>query len=100
MSNKKRKRSEYQFELSTRQLEAFLEIALKQDRPLEEVILGALDRFIETENKHAKPTKTGGGNAEQAFEQFSRKEPSINSRTQVRFAGHWSDRKIRRAPVF
>jgi hypothetical protein len=57
MPNNKRKRSEYQFELSRRQLEAFLEIALKEDRPLEEVILGALDRFIETEKQSCQSVK-------------------------------------------
>jgi hypothetical protein len=51
MPSNKRKRSEYQFELSKRQLEAFLEIALKEDRPLEEVILGALDKYIESEKQ-------------------------------------------------
>jgi hypothetical protein len=51
MPSKQRKRSEYQFELSKRQLEAFLEIALKEDRPLEEVILGALDKYIESEKQ-------------------------------------------------
>ena len=51
MPNKKRKRSDYQFELSSGQLEAFLEIALKEDRPLEEVILGALDKYIESEKQ-------------------------------------------------
>ena len=57
MPNKQRKRSEYQFELSKRQLEAFLEIALKEDRPLEDVILGALDRFIETEKQSCQVPK-------------------------------------------
>jgi hypothetical protein len=55
MPNKKRKRSDYQFELSSGQLEAFLEIALKEDRPIEDVILGALDRFIETEKQSCQP---------------------------------------------
>ena len=57
MPNKKRKRSEYQFELSSEQLEAFLEIAAKEDRPLEDVILGALDRFIETEKQSCQVPK-------------------------------------------
>ena len=56
MSNTQRKRSEYEFQLSTHQLEALLEIAAKEDRPLEEVILGALDEYIKRE-KEACRTK-------------------------------------------
>ena len=51
MSNNLRQRSEYQFELSARQLEAFLEIAAKQDRSFEELIDEALDRYIKKEVK-------------------------------------------------
>jgi hypothetical protein len=54
MSNIQRKRSEYEFQLSNRQLEAFLEIAAKEDRPLEEVILGALDKYIEYEKESCR----------------------------------------------
>jgi hypothetical protein len=46
MSNTQRERSEYEFQLSNRQLEVFLDIAAKEDRPLEDVILRALDEYI------------------------------------------------------
>ena len=49
MSNELRKRSEFEYILSDRQLEAFLEIAARQDRPIEEVILGVLDEYIARE---------------------------------------------------
>ena len=51
MSNSIRKRSEHIYELSAGQLKAFLEIAVKQDRPLEEVVLGALDEYIKREKE-------------------------------------------------
>ena len=57
MSNKQRKHSEYEFQLSDSQLEAFLEIAAKEDRPLEEVILGALDKYIQTEKQSCQQPK-------------------------------------------
>jgi hypothetical protein len=57
MPNNQRERSEYQFQLSDRQLAAFLEIAAKEDRPLEEVILGALDKYIETEKQTCQQSK-------------------------------------------
>jgi hypothetical protein len=41
-----RKRSEFEYMLSDRQIEAFLGIAAKQDRSIEEVILEALDEYI------------------------------------------------------
>jgi hypothetical protein len=56
MSNTQRERSEYEFQLSDHQLEALLDIAAKQDRPLEEVILRALDQYIIRE-KEACRTK-------------------------------------------
>jgi hypothetical protein len=49
VSNQLRKRSEFEYILSDQQLEAFLKIAAKQDRPIEEVILGALDEYIARE---------------------------------------------------
>ena len=58
MANLKRKRSEHIFELSGEQMEALLEIALKQDRPLEEIVLGAIDQYIKAEKK----TYAGTGN--------------------------------------
>ena len=57
MPGNQRKRSEYQFELSRQQLEAFLKIALKEDRPLEDVILGALDKYIKKEKESCQPAK-------------------------------------------
>jgi hypothetical protein len=51
MTNLKRKRSAYVFELSAHQLEELLKIALKQDRPFEDVVLGAIDQYIEHEKK-------------------------------------------------
>jgi hypothetical protein len=58
MTNNQRERSEYQFQLSDRQLAAFLEIAAKEDMPLEDVILGALDKYIETEKQSCRPPKS------------------------------------------
>jgi hypothetical protein len=49
VSNELRKRSEFEYVLSDEQFEVFLEIAAKQDRPIEEVILGALDEYIARE---------------------------------------------------
>jgi len=51
MPNLIRKRSEYIYELSSGQLEAFLEIAVKQDRPVEEVVLEALDEYLKREKE-------------------------------------------------
>ena len=51
MTNPKRKRSDRIFELSSEQLEALLKIAFKQDRPFEDVVLGAIDQYIEREKK-------------------------------------------------
>jgi predicted transcriptional regulator len=51
MANLKRKRSDHVFELSSEQLEALLKIALKRDRPLEEIVLGAIDQYIKAEEK-------------------------------------------------
>ena len=51
MTNPKRKRSDHIFELSGEQLEALLKIALRQDRPFEEIVLGAIDQYIEAEKK-------------------------------------------------
>jgi hypothetical protein len=47
MPNQVRKRSEFEIMLSDHQLEAFLKIAAKEDRPIEEVVLEALDKYIE-----------------------------------------------------
>jgi len=59
MSNNLRERSDYyEFQLSDSQLAAFLEIAAKEDRPLEEVILGALDKYIETEKQSCQSPKS------------------------------------------
>jgi hypothetical protein len=59
MSNNQRERSDYyEFQLSDSQLAAFLEIATKEDRPLEEVILGALDKYIETEKQSCQSPKS------------------------------------------
>ena len=51
MTNLNRKRSDHIFELSSEQVEALLKIALKQDRPFEEIVLGAIDQYIEAEKK-------------------------------------------------
>jgi hypothetical protein len=51
MTNLNRKRSDHIFELSGEQLEALLKIALKQDRPFEDVVLGAIDQYIAAEKK-------------------------------------------------
>ena len=51
MTNLKRKSSDYVFKLSIQQLEALTEIALKQDRLFEDVVLGAIDQYIEHEKK-------------------------------------------------
>ncbi|MFI5421047.1 MAG: hypothetical protein ACHQ1H_08785 [Nitrososphaerales archaeon] len=46
-----RKRSDHIFELSGEQMEELLKIALKQDRPFEEIVLGAIDQYIKAEKK-------------------------------------------------
>ena len=51
MNNLKRKRSDHIFELSGEQLEALLKIALKEDRPFEEIVLEAIDQYIKREKK-------------------------------------------------
>jgi hypothetical protein len=51
MTNEYRERSDYVFELSHPQIEALLAIAMKEDRPFEEIVLGAIDRYIEAEKK-------------------------------------------------
>ena len=52
MANINRERSDFVFELSGPQLEALLAIALEQDRPFEEVVLGAIDKGIEAEKRN------------------------------------------------
>ena len=44
-----RKRSKYVYEIPAHQISAFLELAHKTDKPIEELILEALDKYIETE---------------------------------------------------
>ena len=51
MTNLNRKRSDHIFELSDEQLEELLKIAIKLDRPFEEIVLGAIDQYIEREKK-------------------------------------------------
>jgi hypothetical protein len=47
MPNTERMWSDYQYEVSGRQLEALLAIALKKDQPLESLLAQALDEFID-----------------------------------------------------
>lgn len=49
MSNINRERSDYLYELTAEQKKRLLEIALKKDRSLEEMIIEAIDRYIEHE---------------------------------------------------
>jgi hypothetical protein len=51
MPNIPRKSSNYLFDLSDQQLDALVKIALQQDRPFEEVVLEAIDRYLEQEKK-------------------------------------------------
>jgi hypothetical protein len=46
---KPRKPSQYVFNLSPRQLAAFLELARETDSPIQELLAAALDRYIERE---------------------------------------------------
>jgi uncharacterized Fe-S cluster-containing MiaB family protein len=56
VQHKIRKRSEYVFEVPEDQISAFLELAQKKDQPLEEVILEALDKYIEKEKSECRKT--------------------------------------------
>jgi hypothetical protein len=51
MPNKNRKRSDYRLELDAKQFEAFSKIAKTKGQSVEEAVLEALDRFIETEKQ-------------------------------------------------
>ena len=55
MPNKKRKRSEFVLTLSDEQHRAFLKLAMKMDKSLEQVVLEAIDQYIETEKQTWKP---------------------------------------------
>lgn len=46
MPNNERTWSDYQYEVSGRQLEALLAIALKKDQPLESLLAEAVDQYI------------------------------------------------------
>jgi hypothetical protein len=47
MPNNERTWSDYQYDVSGRQLEALLAIALRKDQPLESILAQALDEFID-----------------------------------------------------
>jgi hypothetical protein len=49
MSNTKKERSEFIYNLSAGQMKALLEIARTQDRPFLEVVMEAVDQYIERE---------------------------------------------------
>ena len=51
MPNTQRERSEYVYNLSREQMEQLVEIALRQDRPVLDVIMEAVDQYIEREKK-------------------------------------------------
>jgi hypothetical protein len=57
MPNKNRKRSNYVFTLSNELVDAFLELAKNRDEPLEQIILAALDKYIETEKLSCQQKK-------------------------------------------
>jgi hypothetical protein len=57
VSNSSRKRSEYVCNISGDHLEALIEIASRKDEGIEQVILEALDQYIENEEgNHAGKT--------------------------------------------
>jgi hypothetical protein len=49
MSNSERKSSEYVYNLSPAQMEALYEIAFNTNRPLLELLMEAVDQYIERE---------------------------------------------------
>jgi hypothetical protein len=57
MPNKKRKRSNYYLELDAEQLEMFTQLAKTKGQSVEEVVLSALDRFIESEKQLCQQPK-------------------------------------------
>jgi hypothetical protein len=56
MPNIERKRSEFVYNLSNQQMEALVEIAFCADRPLLEVVMEAIDRYIEQEKNSCLKT--------------------------------------------
>jgi hypothetical protein len=72
MTHLNRKRSDHIFELSGEQLEELLKIALKQDRPFEEIVLGAIDQYIALEKRHMPEVEIliEWARARQVFVQF------------------------------
>jgi hypothetical protein len=49
MPNTKRKWSEYIYDISSEQMEGLVTIALNRDRPIESLVLEAIDQYIERE---------------------------------------------------
>jgi predicted transcriptional regulator len=56
MSNTERKSSEYVYNLTREQMEQLVEIAARQDRPLLEVMMEAIDQFIAREKSSCLKT--------------------------------------------
>jgi hypothetical protein len=54
MSNTKRECSEYVYNLSRGQMEALMAIAKNQDRPFLEVVMEAVDQYIQRECETCK----------------------------------------------
>ena len=51
MNNQERKCSEYVYNLSLAQMRGLVEIAVRTDRPVLEVVMEAVDQYIEREKK-------------------------------------------------
>jgi hypothetical protein len=51
MPNSERTWSDFQYDVSKKQLEALLAIALAKDTPLETLLVEAIDQYIEREKK-------------------------------------------------
>lgn len=51
MPNTNRKRVNYVFDVAQDQIEALLDLTLKRDRSLEELVTEALDQYLEREKK-------------------------------------------------
>jgi hypothetical protein len=56
MDNQKRERSEFVYNLSQNQMEALTELAFTRDRPVLELLMEAIDQFIEQEKNECQKT--------------------------------------------
>jgi hypothetical protein len=56
MDNQKRERSEFVYNLSQSQMEALTELAFTRDRPVLELLMEAIDEFIEQEKNECQKT--------------------------------------------